>query len=95
MVSARLKKILRKSDTMARDTKKKYVAQYLMDHNGMKNNYTVSRSGGDEFLILVQGIGERNDIAVVAQKIIDSLNKPIKLVTEHGKFYLPEGVGAS
>jgi diguanylate cyclase (GGDEF)-like protein len=66
-----------------------------MDHNGMKNNHTVSRLGGDEFLILVQGIGERNDIAVVAQKIIDSLNKSIKLVTEHGKFYLPEGVGAS
>ena len=40
---------------------------------------TVARIGGDEFVVLLDGITERADASVVAQRVQDSLAKPFSL----------------
>jgi diguanylate cyclase (GGDEF)-like protein len=40
---------------------------------------TVARFGGDEFLILLVGIGIREDANTVAQKLVDSLARPFQI----------------
>jgi PAS domain S-box-containing protein len=72
IVAHRLQKSLRASDMVARDMKDER-------HASAGNNHTVSRLGGDEFLILLQGIGERKDIEVVVQKIMRAINTPFKI----------------
>jgi diguanylate cyclase (GGDEF)-like protein len=43
---------------------------------------TVARIGGDEFTILLKGIGNREAAEVMARKILDSLNQPF-YINEH------------
>lgn len=43
---------------------------------------TLSRQGGDEFILLLNGIENKDDAAAIAQKIIDSLSQPF-MVSEH------------
>lgn len=45
----------------------------------MRQGDTVSRLGGDEFTILLEGIEQLEDAAAVARKIIDSLGKPYSI----------------
>lgn len=40
---------------------------------------TVSRLGGDEFVILMSDVNDENNATLVAQKVIDLINKPFKL----------------
>ena len=40
---------------------------------------TVSRQGGDEFIIVLEEIADPQDAAVVARKVIDAVNEPIDL----------------
>ncbi len=40
---------------------------------------TVARIGGDEFVVLLDGIAERGDASVVAQRVQDALSKPFRL----------------
>ena len=40
---------------------------------------TVARFGGDEFVVLLQGINQEEDAALVAEKIIDGLSEPCKI----------------
>ena len=42
---------------------------------------TVSRHGGDEFVILLTDVGDRNDVSVTAEKVLTSLAAP----TQHGQ----------
>jgi len=52
----------------------------------------VSRLGGDEFTVILDGIDDSNVFpSVVAQKIIDELTKPIKLKDEMG--YIGSSIG--
>ena len=45
--------------------------------NLLRKSDTVSRFGGDEFLILLDGVQQQADISCVVQKMIDSLAEPI------------------
>lgn len=45
----------------------------------VRDEDTVSRHGGDEFLVLLSEIGERADARVVAEKIISTLGIPTRL----------------
>lgn len=44
--------------------------------NLLRKGDTISRIGGDEFTILLHGINQLEDAALVAQKIIDTLREP-------------------
>lgn len=57
---------LRDCDLIARDAKESDVSE-------------VARLGGDEFIVMLSKVSDTNDIAQVAQRIIDSVSKPIKI----------------
>ena len=46
---------------------------------------TVARIGGDEFVVLLDGIDERGDASIVAQRVQDSLSEPFR-INEHEIF---------
>ncbi len=72
-VSSRLEKVLRKTDTLTR-LDKESVCEL--------DTQTVARLGGDEFAAILPGIGEHDDAAVVAKKILKELELPF-MVTGH------------
>lgn len=43
----------------------------------IRNEDTLSRIGGDEFLLLIENIEEKTDIEILAQELLDELVKPI------------------
>ncbi len=45
----------------------------------LREDDTVARLGGDEFTVILEGIGDDQDVAPIAQKIIDTLAKPMNL----------------
>lgn len=55
----------------------KIVAETM--RNQIRNMDTVARFAGDEFVVILEGIGEANNAAGVARKLIDALSKPIQL----------------
>lgn len=50
------------------------IATRLRDYT--RNDDTVSRHGGDEFLYLLMEVKEESDIALIAEKIIKTLQAP-------------------
>ncbi|WP_320172427.1 diguanylate cyclase domain-containing protein [Maridesulfovibrio sp.] len=66
---------------IAGDTVLREVAGRFSDC--LRTSDTVSRIGGDEFIFILQDIGSKNEIDVVAQRIIDTMRSP---------FYLAEKV---
>ncbi len=65
-VGERLTKSLRKSDEVAR-----IDSEQTLD--------TVSRLGGDEFIVLLRGIAKIEDAAVVAKRILKDISEPLEL----------------
>lgn len=57
----------------------------------LRKGDTVSRFGGDEFLILLNGITNLEDIAIVVQKMIESVAEPI--LFEGNEFVISASVG--
>src|SRR6185295_4419403 len=57
------------------------VARRLM--TCVRSSDTVSRQGGDEFVVLLSEIGDTDDAAGSAQKIIDSLVAPHEVAHHH------------
>lgn len=45
----------------------------------LREDDTVARQGGDEFTVILEGLGDERDVAPIAQKIIDALAKPVDL----------------
>ncbi|MEJ2591067.1 MAG: diguanylate cyclase [Candidatus Thiodiazotropha sp.] len=45
----------------------------------VRNSDTVARLGGDEFAILVEGVGSREDMSMLARKILQAVEKPMTL----------------
>ena len=70
-VAISLTHILRKSDTIVLPTPE---GTYLPNDDS-----TVSRLGGDEFTIILEGFGKVESVALIAQKIIDAFAKPVYL----------------
>ena len=54
---------------------------------------SIARLGGDEFTLLVPHIGEREDIEVIARRLIESLDKPI--VVEDNELRMSISIGIS
>ena len=54
--------------------------------------FFVARQGGDEFVIVLNGV-EKNDPQIVAQSIIDSLTKPVNL--EENEVFIGASIGIS
>jgi diguanylate cyclase (GGDEF)-like protein len=57
------------------------VAQRLVEC--LRATDTVARLGGDEFTVILSGISSTQDVATVAQKILDELAAPILLGERH------------
>lgn len=45
----------------------------------VKSDDIVARLGGDEFAVLLEGAAEADDVRLVAQRIIDEMNSPIRV----------------
>lgn len=56
------------------------VAQRLKA--ALREEDTVGRQGGDEFIVLLASVNDKNDAALVAQKMIDSLAVPFEIKGE-------------
>jgi diguanylate cyclase (GGDEF)-like protein len=54
---------------------------------------TVARFGGDEFAILVEGVGVMEDASHIAEKLIDVLSRPV-LIDEH-ELFVTTSIGIS
>ena len=65
------------NDTMGHAAGDKLLAQVAqrLPHS-LRNYDSVARFGGDEFAVLLEGVENSRDAAVLAQKIIQSLEKP-------------------
>jgi len=48
----------------------------------LRETDTSARMGGDEFTVLLANITNKNDISAIAEKIVDSINQPIKYENE-------------
>ncbi len=53
----------------------------------------VARNGGDEFTILVEGIEEPADAALVAEKVINAFSEPFKL--QDAEYFVTASIGIS
>jgi len=59
----------------------------------LREEDTLSRLGGDEFTVILKNIKTKKDIAKVAQKLINSMNKP--LATKHHTLHISSSIGIS
>ncbi len=59
----------------------------------LREEDTLSRLGGDEFTVILKNIKTKKDIAKVAQKLINSMKKP--LVTKHHTLHISSSIGIS
>lgn len=71
-VAKRLTETLRATDTVTRHSAPEYP--YANPENA-----TVSRLGGDEFTVIIEGLNHVNDAATAAQKIIQAMAQPFEL----------------
>jgi GGDEF domain-containing protein len=86
-VATRLNSGLRASDTAARMHISSTPAVNLRESD------TVARIGGDEFIVLLSQVANNNDSAVVAERIISSLTRKIRL--DDHEFTLGVSIGIS
>lgn len=59
----------------------------------LRQDDTISRLGGDEFTVILEGINTRNDAATVAQKLIDIFSSPFEI--GGNEIYLGVSIGIS
>ena len=57
------------------------------------DGFTVSRLGGDEFTLIAQDIGSPEDVAVIARRILDALDSPLRV--GHTELHLGASLGIS
>lgn len=67
------------NDTLGHDVGDDLLKEVAVRLNGcVRTGDTVSRSGGDEFIIVLSEIADPGDAAVVADKIIKAINVPVQ-----------------
>jgi diguanylate cyclase (GGDEF)-like protein/PAS domain S-box-containing protein len=59
----------------------------------LREEDTLSRLGGDEFTIILKNIKQKKDAATVAQKLINTLKKPI--IAKHHTLHISTSIGIS
>ncbi|CAA7617308.1 PAS/PAC domain-containing protein [Candidatus Terasakiella magnetica] len=59
----------------------------------MRSSDTLARLAGDEFVIILQGIRDRSDPSIVAQKILETMAQPFNL--EEGRAEVRASIGIS
>lgn len=67
------------------------VAERLM--HCVREEDTVARMGGDEFVVALPDITQEQDAAIVAQKILDALNRPFQI--ENHELHITASIGIS
>lgn len=68
------------NDTMGHDTGDKLLQEVSVRlKDAIREGDTVARMGGDEFIIIIPGIRNPDNLGVLAQKIIDSLSSPYSI----------------
>ncbi len=60
--------------------------------NCVSQKDTVARAGGDEFIIVLNGLGGKQDAVLAAQRIIDALSAPFML-KKHHDVYITVSIG--
>jgi diguanylate cyclase (GGDEF)-like protein/PAS domain S-box-containing protein len=85
------------NDTLGHEAGDKVLietAQRITGH--LREEDTVARMGGDEFVIILQDIDDINDAEIVAEKIINSLGDPISIdETEDQRCTIGASIGIS
>ncbi len=72
------------------DSVLRHVAQQLK--SCLRESDTLARFGGDEFVLLVEGISGREDVEVILPKLIEAVDSPIEQVFEPASFKLSIGI---
>lgn len=85
-VAKRLQEILRKVDTVARFPQAERV-------NLEDDETTVSRLGGDEFTVILEGVSHINGATTAAQKVLDAFKLPF--VLSAGEVYVSASIGVT
>jgi len=71
------------NDTLGHETGDQLLLQVAQRlRNSLDESATISRQGGDEFAVLLQGFQHLPRVAVIAQRLIKDINQPF-LVNEH------------
>ena len=66
------------NDTLGHDAGDELLKEVAIRLNAcVRSGDTVSRQGGDEFVIVLAEVAQQADVALVADKIIDTLAKPV------------------
>lgn len=73
-------------DELLRQVGKRLAGTVRMDD-------AVARNGGDEFTMLVEGIEEPADAALVAEKVVNAFSEPFKL--QNAEYYISASIGIS
>src|SRR5690606_40815889 len=66
------------------------VAERLIDC--VREEDTVARLGGDEFTVILTNAGQRSDVELIAQTIIDALAMPFHIAQPPAKISVSIGV---
>ncbi len=61
--------------------------------HSLRSEDTVARLGGDEFTLLLPNVGRVEDVALVAEKLLESLRRPVRI--DDSELYVTASVGIS
>jgi len=82
------------NDTLGHDAGDKAL-QEIADRieDSVRGSDTAARIGGDEFVVLLEDICDRDEISVIANRILDSINKPLAINGQKFHVGVSMGVG--
>jgi PAS domain S-box-containing protein len=73
-IATRLLGCLRRNDSVSRPIQENVDANAPI---GLAGEHTVARMGGDEFTLILDGLGRPADAAIVAQRVLNAISQPI------------------